>query len=121
MATEKRAKKVDPAPVYRVVLTEAKRKFIIEACRHILKCGGRRQEKTLRTVSELMSNLPEVMYGSGNIGDSYPFNIKPTHRRPKQCFEESSERVANFDHVTRELYCVMRHEDLIAERAENSL
>lgn len=119
MATEKRAKKVEPAPVYRVVLTEAKRKFIIEACRHILKCGGRRQEKTLRTVSELMSNLPEVMYGSGNIGDSYPFNIKPTHRTPMKHWDESSERVADFDHVTREMYCVMRHEEIVSERSDD--
>lgn len=121
MATEKRAKKVEPSPVYRMVMTEAKRKFIIDACRHILNQGGRRQEKTLRMVSELMANLPEVMYGSGHVGDSYPFNIKPTHRTPKAHWDESSERVADFDHVTRELYCVMRHEELIAERTENSL
>lgn len=118
MATKK-AKTVESVPVYRMMLTEPKRKFIIEACRHILNHGGRWQEKTLRTVSELMSNLPEVMYGTGNIGDSYPFNIKPTHRKPRKCFEESSERVADFDHVTRELYSVMRHEELVAERSDD--
>lgn len=97
--------------IWRMTLTEPRRLFIVEASRHILKCGVSRDTKCHRMISDLLAYLPEVRYGTGDFGDVYPFKMKPTHRIPTKCWEEISMKVGNFDRVTRSLYWDMRRDE----------
>ena len=106
------AKPIDiPPHEWRITLTEPKRLFIVEASRHILKCGVSRESKLHRMISDLLAYLPEVRYGTGDFGDVHPFKMKPTHRKPTKCFAYISVKVGDYDRTTRALYWDMRREE----------